>query len=451
MDPPAQDSPNHILNALIDDCIDHIFRRIFNVQDYLNMAQACKRFQRRAQICFRTQFPSVGIFTLPETIRELRNEVIPSTRAVELLSTFGPSIQEVRLITTPNREHDDEIFNAVVKFCNNTLEGFHITARDRPCTIDFEQKFPALRKLELYHAPPMNFDQGHALETLSVGDMDPSGIIRAFPRLKRFDCADNDYEPYYITDDMICKFVMLNPQLEVLKLRSCSNVTPNILRAIGENSVSLATLFMTDFRVSPILNMNLPYLGLLTQLRFICIRFDTLDPFEIMVNTFAENKVPIEEIRLQLFFIADHSNDTCSDFKTIKTLKHFSLSVFDEDIDVFNANGLIFNLVRTQTALETMRILPNDIPVSMKTVRNVLAYGTKLTKFDLKIAILEELNLDIYESVLCFVKNRTRVRIMIDNRQSQCIPEDVPTDNEWLLVRYFCLKDDLSLKFYSHR
>lgn len=440
MDPPAHDSPNNILNALIDDCIEHIFRRILRLEDYLNMAQVCKRFQKSAQNCFSTQFQSVCLYRFAETKGNIANSMIPSTQTFELLNTFGPSIQELRFKITPNQQHDDEIFNSVVEYCNRTLKKLHINGLSRTCTIDVKEKFPALKVLHLYHVSVMNFDHIiHALEELQVAGIDSSCFIREIPRLKWIQLSEPYYGPNYITDDMLSKFVQLNPQLQYLRLWACNNLTPMILRHIGENSVSLVKLILCDLRLirtSSLLNMYLPYLGSLNQLQFLEIQLNSTNSFETMINTFAKDKVPIESIKLGLFIRENQSIHACCNLKTIPTLKHFVIGHF-ENRNLFNENEMLVNFLRKQSALETIKILCRDEnPISMINVRNMLTYGSKLTKFKLLIGILE-FNSEIYESVLSLVKNRTRVKIVIGNQRSQCIPEGVSMNNEWLEVRYF--------------
>lgn len=60
-DPPAQNSPRHILNALDDFCIQTIFRNLTKFLDFLNASDVCKRFRDNAKPCFPLMFKTIGI------------------------------------------------------------------------------------------------------------------------------------------------------------------------------------------------------------------------------------------------------------------------------------------------------------------------------------------------------------------------------------------------------
>ncbi|XP_055308945.1 uncharacterized protein LOC129572857 [Sitodiplosis mosellana] len=437
MDPPAHDSPKHILNVLIDDCVDEIFRRIFCLEDFLNMSEVCQRFQKSAKNCFRMQFKLVYLF------KRYRQEAIcvPSTRAIALLNTFGPSIQGLQFQTTSDEEHNDEIFESIVKFTSKTLKELHIDCYTMCHTIDFEQMpFPALEILHLGSVLPKNIEQivSH-LKGLSISHIEPSCFIREFPRLEMFRIVEDYFHDVnYITDDMFCEFVSLNPQLQRLAVIHCNKLTPLILQAIGDNSMNLVELSVSGsgFRRTPsLLDTNLPYLGSLNQLKYLEIQLNTTTSFKIMINTFAENEVPIEKIKVDLLIIEGQPIDPCSDLKTIKTLKHVDIDEM-KNRNLFNENEVLANLIRTQTALETIEMMCYDeSPMPILNIGNMLKHGGNLRKFELYTGILD-FNLESYESVLCLVRNRTRVEIILGNQKSKCIPEGVVTNNEWLEVRY---------------
>lgn len=47
--PPAQDAPNHILNALNSDCLQECFRRLPTHADFLNVASVYNKFRANAR------------------------------------------------------------------------------------------------------------------------------------------------------------------------------------------------------------------------------------------------------------------------------------------------------------------------------------------------------------------------------------------------------------------
>lgn len=87
MNPPAQDSPLHINNVLIDDCLVLIFKMCNRAIDLLNLAQVCQRFQNMAKMVF----PYEMVTYLHYNENPIGNE-IPYEKAAEFLAIFGDSI-----------------------------------------------------------------------------------------------------------------------------------------------------------------------------------------------------------------------------------------------------------------------------------------------------------------------------------------------------------------------
>lgn len=76
--PPAQDSPQHILNMLNDDCIEHILHSLKNAKDYLSAAQTCVRFQyasKMAAPAYITNLELDKVSSLREYLRVFQNQI----------------------------------------------------------------------------------------------------------------------------------------------------------------------------------------------------------------------------------------------------------------------------------------------------------------------------------------------------------------------------------------
>lgn len=102
--PPAHDSPNNILNALDDFCIQEILRRLKSV-DFFNASMTCKRFHENAKMCFPIIFQ-------PDTFI-----VIEKPTKVDdvqyILNMFGRSIKKLRWIASGDRRIDSKIFEVI--------------------------------------------------------------------------------------------------------------------------------------------------------------------------------------------------------------------------------------------------------------------------------------------------------------------------------------------------
>lgn len=457
--PPAQDSTKHILNVLNDDCIEEIFRRIFFLEDFLNMAEVCQRFQQSAKNCFRMQFKCVY---LDGREKDLKYS-LPSERAIPFLNAFGPFIRELKWRrkweNESTQKYNDDIFKSIVKFTGKTLKELYI----EKYSPDFAQtQFSALEILRLHQGIPKNFEQVPPLKGLEYIDGYIDGIsnfiseyhffMRTMSRLEWFFLSSK-----IITDDIICEFLSLNPQLQRLNLFKCNKLTSFVLKAIADNLINLVELCFSSMmlnRTPFLLNRNLEYLGALRQLKYIEIDLNTTILFKTMINTVAKNKIPIESMKIRLRNDEKSKIDPSYQLLTIKTLKYFDFVRFPRK-NCFN--DLMINILKTQTGLESIRIIClddifDDEPLPMLEIRNVLRYGERLSKFECHVIKLE-VNLESYESVLCLVKNRCRTKILIAHARNNCIPDDILAKNgyesEWLEVRYL-REDDPYIVIYVH-
>lgn len=51
--PPSQNSLNHILNALNDQCIQHVLTYLIgDIRDFYSAAEVCRKFQDNAKKCY---------------------------------------------------------------------------------------------------------------------------------------------------------------------------------------------------------------------------------------------------------------------------------------------------------------------------------------------------------------------------------------------------------------
>lgn len=441
--PPAQDSTKNILNVLNDDCIEEIFRRIFCLEDFLNMADVCQRFQQNAKNCFRMQFKHVYLNHCHIT----GGDFVPSERVIPFLNTFGPFIHGLKLIIKPQtiiNLKPDDIFKSIVKFTSATLKELYIGCYNP----DFAQtQFSALEVLRLFWSIPKNFEQVPSLKELEyMYDKKLPNFMRTISQLESLSLLSS-----VVTDDIIIDLLPRNPQLKRLNFRRCYKLTPLILKHIADNSRDLVELSLRT--LSPgtsslgtnlthdMVNTNLQYLGALKQLKYIEIELCSTILFQTMIHTFAENDVPIESMKIDLknkgpYIIRN------SKLPTIKTLKYLDFIKFPRE-NCFSE--LMVNIVKTQTALESIKMaccdedLMEEQPIPMLEIINVLKYGKKLSEFEFHVILLD-VNLESYESLLRLVKNRVRTKIIIGHVNSNCIPHDVLAKNEyeseWLEIRY---------------
>lgn len=258
--PPAPDSPKHILNILIDDCIVEIFRRISTFEDILNAAEVCKRFKKCA-MDVRFKFKSIAIDNQTSPIN------VPAFRAPTLLCNYGSSIKSIdwKCGAEINPKFYDRIFELIAQFCGKTLKNlifsdFYLYNPKR----SENHPFSALERLELNNLAYGRFLSRKMLKHRDIVRLiclEKPWFIRQFPSLQivHFD------EITVLGTEMLTEFLSLNPQLQVLKLSVRENVNEGILKSIGKYTTNLHTL-----DIGPILSyyrMNENVLKALRKLR----------------------------------------------------------------------------------------------------------------------------------------------------------------------------------------
>lgn len=370
--PPAQDSSKHILNALDTDCIEEILRKISNINDFLRAAQVCQQFQQSAKAVFhsnfrakfrRPHFPNIiSRATIQlRTIRILKREWyspydfnLPVDCAEEFLRIFGSQLQYLRICSTLNQEHDDNLFKLIAKFAGKSLKGLELHKFN---VVDFGQtQFLALEHLTLFNeivAFSRNFKRcSSQLISLSIiGRLkltkEPR-FIQHMPRLVavKFGLCE-------MTDNMLVEFLSLNPQLEELHISSIlTSLSASVFRAICKYSQNLNCLSL-DFEKGISLDMNLLGMNLLgTLLKLTKCRIERVDSIDAVINAFARANIPIEF--LDVFgnhFSGEH-------LMTINTLKVLHMTSSNKSCTVPKI------LFKTQPSVKNLTVTYRDGYVS---------------------------------------------------------------------------------------
>lgn len=117
---PAQDSPKHILNALNDDCIQEILRKLANATDFLSAAETCQQFQNNALQCYPPEFENLPFSS------ENKSNNLPMGLASNYLQIFGHLISELK----PVNDFDETILNMIANCCGETLSELDIKGNE---------------------------------------------------------------------------------------------------------------------------------------------------------------------------------------------------------------------------------------------------------------------------------------------------------------------------------
>lgn len=168
--PPSQDSPKHILNSLNDDCIQAIFCRLENVQDFLSAAETCIRFQENAKLTFHKKYKKIEINDSDFAVKKTFRHIVTSDRVKSLLSIFGHSI--IELIINGSFKYGkswEDILNMFADYSGRSLKILKFYGHEH-LQINFETKSPlqALEELYLNHTTIYNFKYHSQLKRLCI-------------------------------------------------------------------------------------------------------------------------------------------------------------------------------------------------------------------------------------------------------------------------------------------
>lgn len=143
-----------------------------------------------------------------------------------------------------------------------------------------------------------------------------------------------------MTDEMLAKFLYLNPQLEqlsVVRYGSVNSLSTSMLHTICTYSQNLEYLRMESKKIS-----SLNILGMLQKLKSCFLH--SVDSVDAVINAFAKGNVPIECLRLV------GSRFSGENLLTINTLKILNLTIH-------NGFSIVSEiLLRTQPALEDLKV-----------------------------------------------------------------------------------------------
>lgn len=408
---PSQNSSNHILNSLNDDCIQEILRRLTNVRDFLRAAQVCTRFQSNAIQCFSLHFKSISIRD-----GEIFSDGIPVEQLTNFLSIFGRSIKSIRWYTT-DRSLDGEIFKIIADSCGQTL--LELMIIDHNINFVTQTQFEALEKLEIETSLISNFRVPSKLKVLKlklVKILNFSSIAQKMQKLQEVEFVNvNGF-----TDEMLVEFLNCNPQLKIFKLEGCKRISSSVLRRIWKslpNLISLHVMFFSQFFE----NADMLHIAKLRELKCLGINCPKF-PAKLLFDLLIVNEIPLEALT-----ISGYVDDLAENILKLKLLKRLHVGNVSK--------GILIAFVMELKNLEQIRIECNDI--NTIGIREALKYGRNLTMLTIVIGCQINIDLNTYNSILLLAKDRIRVMLMIRTGKGEGKKENFSLHREWVNVCYF--------------
>lgn len=397
-DPPSKDSPRHILELLSNDCIQLIFRKLNSIHDILNVAETCTRFQQNAIECFRYNCIDIHDETTINSSISItcKKYDIVEKFTVEKLSSlftnFGHLIQSLKFEHI-KAKRNNEIIQMIANCCGKTLKELTLNQ------INFDgnalASFHALKKLVQQTCKFTNFTVHSNLEYLEICNSEGplNWIERSFPKLSELKLARH----FSITDTILEKFMVVNPQLVNLHLFQCPNVTLKTIKNIVQHSVNLEKLYFKSSYLNSDKNrdtdVNLGQLCKLKSLVIMCSAF----PIHDLIKSLSINQTPIESLKIHSLIPSQPDKHILQ----LKTLKTLHISHLTDD--------LLVKLVQQIVGLEEI-IAIRCQNVTATGIKNALIYGTNLKLLAIQMSD-DEINQSDWNAIRALAMNRVNIEL----------------------------------------
>lgn len=341
-DPPSQDSPNHILNALNDFCIQIIFKYLDNVRDLLSIAETCTRFQENAKECYPKQFKAIRITKLLSIFGvpiDLHTTDVPPDRLESFLSRFGHLIQFIQ-IDDLGISDDGTICNLIAQFSGKSLKVLENSMNIHSELLHMHtwSSFQALEALMLRNVSLKNVCalsqlKYLCLECVVLDDYDE--ILHSFRKLQTVKFI----KLVGLTNSMFVEFMAKNRQLKSICIKGCS-VTTAPFRYMAKLVPNLEHLtYLDGMEISSLDSVYLGHLQEIRYLRIDCVRH-SMKP---LVDLLVKNNAPIEDLVLRK---AD--DDYAESIPKLKFVRRLVVSDF--------TNQMIMDVVKNTPSLEEINI-----------------------------------------------------------------------------------------------
>lgn len=419
--PPSRDSPQHMLNILTDQCIQHIFKYLVgDIRDFLSASEVCTKFQEIAKMCFPTKYQNISI----DPGKKNSKDSLSLKRIEQFLSIFGHLIRSIEWDDYRDKyKYDAAILYVITKYCGNTLTKLNINRRK--LKFSNGSQFKALEELRFCSGFVNNFKPPPAIKKLtlvcSITLDNASWLAKTFENLTAITLAHIQQ----IDDNIFIMLQELNPQLEYLHF-TLSNLSSSVFQGIGDRLPRLTFLKFVFRNVLHSMKFKQKFESDIMHLAYLK-NLKTFDPRGHLVSksglieSFAHDNLTIEEL------YTDGKNSRV--ILSLCKLKHLkNLSFYQSNKDQ------IINLVKKLPNLETLDLC-YGIQMSVDGLMQLLEHGKNLKKLGL-FELNMRIDLNTYNQILNLVRDRTEVALRLGERNID-IEYTIHHASKWLKVFTF--------------
>lgn len=430
---PEQDSDAHILNALNDDCLRAIFKRL-NLIDLTNAAGVCVRFKEHAEIAFKAKHSKL----------EITNAVFSRRVAKAVLQNFGKLIRSLN-VESMMLGPDHEAFTLMHQHTGTALTEFQLSDFDFRMKNNLQNAvFSLLSKVKLLTLYECEF-HGKLKDMLAIcnqlntlrmigGNWNGNAINSHFPQLKEAEFTENMGT---LNDARFNQFTELNPQLEKLTIGDNGDFTSKSIHSIGMNLLHLIELEIDEeFSDDSNFHKHSETLARLNSLKVLKLKLNGNSATPLL-RALANQNVPIEHLKFEEGSI---DMDGIKHLSQLKKMKHFTVN---EVYGLTDKN--VVQLAMEWPEIETLCFGSKEsCNITTVALKNMVKHAKKLSDLTLNGSMHScSIGASDYEALLKMVKNRREqdqltIKITSTGDSVVNVPDSILSENrKWLTIEEF--------------
>lgn len=356
VNPPEQESPVQIVNALNDDCLREVFR-LLPLIDLTNVADVCVRFNTVAKEVFSSKFANTIISD--DSKSHIDYFELNFNSAEKLLRNFGQLMLSLEIKGQPFLNMEAFFLKLIGYYCSSSLQKLSLSKfriktksqkfstlmkrlfrchskfsqRERYCVqIDNRCKFPQfanLRELYLNECQINTLDMFSKCKKLSFFRMHRCSFSFITNPLMQLRTANLEEVHFTYNNQMLrCEinsFLKSMPTIRKLALRLSYNTVDDlsvIFRKVAKHLPRLEHLEFSVNRNSE-LNKCTKYLGQLKYLEVLKIKLNLYKECKctMLLQTLVENSIPIKQLSIEDTLIDVAAIEQLVQLKGIQILK----------------------------------------------------------------------------------------------------------------------------------
>lgn len=410
--------PDHILNALHDDCLKEVFKHL-NQQDLFNAADVCIRFNQHAKAAYAVNYKEV--------------EMIFSFIDIEaMVRKFGQEISSLSVVSVGWASNNKRLLQTIIEHVSSKLEELKLSYISTDGNVAVNSTLTNLKYLELvdFHMENLRelLEACPQLKVIKMKHCQWNG--RCFPIIKHLEEIQLIRNPS-INDSQFVLFVVMNSSLKKLVLEHNHELNSVIIFGIiGRLFSNLVDLEIDQpFRDNCRFDLMVQNLGRLSSLKALKLNFNSMSVATLM-RALAIKQVQIEQLKI---INGDIDTDAINSMAQLNQMKTLELDDINGLIDE-HVIALAKSLIKLQD-LALNGSTANGISVS--TLKKIVSHAPKLSSLTLNAASSLSIDLDDYNIILKAIQNRPdNVPLMVRVTSAGKVinvPENILRMNrEWL-------------------